>query len=51
MFCAKLASYNINIDVLLDNLIIGVIDSDYINLNEIMSSHETKKIEKLKQLF
>jgi hypothetical protein len=51
MFCAKLASYNIHIDVLLDILIIGIIDSDHINFHEIMFSHETKNVEKLKKLF
>jgi hypothetical protein len=48
MFCAKSASYNIHIEVFLDNLIIGIIESYYINFYEIIFSYETKNVEKLK---
>jgi hypothetical protein len=51
MFRVKLVSYNIHIDVLLDNLIIGIFRSNYMNLEEIMCSYTAKTLKNSNNIF
>jgi hypothetical protein len=50
MFCANQRRRMFISKCQLDNLLIGIIMSNYINFNEIIRSHVAKKFEKLKQL-
>jgi hypothetical protein len=50
MFCAKFVSCDVQIEVLIDNLLIGLIRSNYINFHEIMCSYEPKNVKNHKQL-
>jgi len=50
MFCSKLAPWNIDIGVLIDKPVIGVVKSDYFNLHEIICSRAARNFHKAKQL-